>query len=82
VTAHGDTYICVLTQGDECAVCGGWLHTTQRGGFESPVGRICHPDEFDDAEDMAARFTPRDDWCPACGYDNHEHAPGCETRPQ
>jgi hypothetical protein len=25
-----DPYICVLTQRDECAVCGGWLHTARR----------------------------------------------------
>lgn len=75
-TPEPDTYICVLIQRDECAVCGGWLHVDRRGGHESPIGRICHPDELDDALEIAT-WGQRNDWCPACGFDNHEHADAC-----
>jgi hypothetical protein len=68
--------ICILVQRDECAVCGGWVHAVQRGGYESPIGLICHPEELEDAEEIAS-WGQRSDWCPSCGYDNHEHAPDC-----
>ena len=71
--------MCLLMQGDECAVCGGWLHVDRRGGHESPIGRICHPDELDDAFELAARGQRRDDWCASCGFDNFEHADDCEA---
>jgi hypothetical protein len=29
---------------DECPECGGWLHTTTRGGFPGPVGDYCTED--------------------------------------
>jgi hypothetical protein len=70
------SYICLLTQGDECCVCGGWLHRERRGGYEGPAGRMCAADELDDALEMAT-WGRRNDWCPTCGYDNHEHAPDC-----
>jgi hypothetical protein len=65
---------------DECLNCGG---SASLGGTQEPVvstrGNFCSEDCAADAEEMAQREKRRrDDWCPSCGFDNHEHAPTCK----
>lgn len=64
----------------ECPNCGGW-----NGRLPIIDGAAMAPEQFcsGGCAEEAARFRDRarreaaSNWCPACGYDNHEHADGC-----
>lgn len=62
---------------EECQCCGGW--TKADGGPFPGDTRFCSEECFEDAMELSARMAQgaATAWCPACGYDNHEHAPGC-----
>ncbi len=69
---------------DECQNCGG---SNTLGGTQHPVengrgGRYCSTDCLEEADEFQARARAEHErrfaCCPACGYDNAEHAPGCE----
>lgn len=65
---------------EECQNCGGW--TKAGGGPFPPDARFCSVECFEDAMELRARMAERTAtaWCPACGYDNREHAPGCSAQ--
>lgn len=67
---------------EECQGCGGWVKAGG-GPFEGDR-RFCSEDCCADAAELRDRVAQRTAtaWCPACGYDNHEHAPGCEAAPE
>jgi hypothetical protein len=63
---------------DECQNCGG---SASLGGTQEPivcgVGTYCSMECHDESLDFMERTKRISDWCPACGYDNHEHSPDC-----
>ena len=60
---------------DECRCCGGW--TKAGGGPFEGDRRFCSEDCYADDQERQARIAARQAWCPACGYDQGEHAPDC-----
>lgn len=76
------TYLCYGNP-EECPNCGGWTRAGKgrdRGPFTDATGEdFCS----EDCAEEAAMFRDRGrrqaakGWCPGCGYDNNEHAPGC-----
>jgi hypothetical protein len=62
---------------EECQNCGGW--TKAEGGPFPGDDRFCSLECFEDAMELTSRRAQQfaTAWCPACGYDNHEHAPDC-----
>lgn len=64
---------------DECRYCGGW--TKAAGGPFEGDPRFCSEDCYADAAERARRQAEHaaTEWCPSCGYDRHEHAPGCPS---
>jgi hypothetical protein len=70
---------------DTCCCCGG---SASLGGTQHPIPgsvpslRYCSMECHDDWEDYLARQAEwrASDWCPSCGFDNHEHADDCPTR--
>lgn len=77
-------FLCILTTDryDECLNCGG---SATLGGTQMPIlsdrGRFCSEDCAADAEGFAQRDRAwhASDWCPSCGFDNHEHAEDCDA---
>lgn len=71
------TVIVCADLGSECACCGG---SVGRDPIPSPRGlRYCSVECFDDWEeylDQQDRARAAE-WCPTCGYDQHEHAEDC-----
>lgn len=68
----------------ECPNCGGW---TKADGCE-PIQAFdgftyCTSECAEEAAELADRERRRfaSNWCPACGYDNHEHADDCTGEP-
>lgn len=65
----------------ECTACGGALPPEPIPSARGSALRYCSVDCHDDWEqhldDEASRLASA--WCPTCGYDRHEHAPGCEA---
>ena len=73
-------FICLYSgPADECRSCGGWVKAG--GGPFAGDPRFCSEDCFADAQERARRAAERAAWCPACGYDQGEHALDC-GRPQ
>lgn len=69
-------FICLyFGPADECRSCGGW--TKAAGGPFEGDPRFCSEDCFADDQERQARIAKREAWCPACGYDQDEHAPDC-----
>lgn len=60
----------------ECLNCGGWLHREKEGGYD---GQHCCKECAEDAAVFAARAKREREtnWCPSCGFDNHDHAEDC-----
>jgi hypothetical protein len=69
--------------GQTCWNCGGWVHAGDPPEVpegEEPIGGHycsveCHDEALRFAERARKAFVS--DWCPQCGYDRHEHGPGC-----
>ena len=61
----------------ECQWCGGC--TKAEGGPFEGDSRYCSEDCFAEAAERARRQAgyAATEWCPECGYDRHERAPGC-----
>lgn len=67
---------------DTCCCCGG---SASLGGAQEPVPgsvpalRYCSMECHDDWENYLAgmREWAATNFCPACGFDNHEHQRGC-----
>jgi hypothetical protein len=68
---------CEMRHG-ECLLCGGWLHREKEDGYD---GQHCCQECAEEAAAFAARAKREREtnWCPSCGYDNHEHGPDCEA---
>lgn len=69
-----------------CLNCGGFTRsvdpdTGERGPFDHDP-RFCCEDCYAEAQMFAerARREAASDWCPACGYDRHEHADDCPSQ--
>lgn len=77
MSASGNSGMICLYFGraDECRYCGGW--TKAAGGPFEGDPRFCSEDCYADDQERQARIAKREAWCPACGYDQGEHAPGC-----
>jgi hypothetical protein len=85
VSESGAYYLCLLSMPEDlCWFCGEWLHAEEvEGGIEGPDGhRFCSGGCIEALARMKARDEYRKtNWCPACSYDNWEHAPDCRSGP-
>lgn len=70
------SFICLYLGQGECWNCGGWVKAA--GGPFPGDRRFCGEECYADYQERQARIAAREQWCPACGYDQGEHDPGCE----
>ena len=80
---EGTDVICLyFGDPDECQNCGGsaTLGGTQEA-LKTPEGTFCSADCHDEAVEFAERAKAghRSNWCPECGFDNHEHSTECHA---
>ena len=78
-----EAFICLyFGNQEECHNCGGWTKV-EGGPFEGDF-RFCSEECFEEMmEFQSQREAERvSDWCPECGYDNHEHDLDCEVLAQ
>lgn len=86
--------ICILTQDSlesigiapECANCGdaSWWYRCEAPIVNDKGVKFCSvecADDWDTRVEREARHRATD-WCPACGFDNHEHNVGCARFPR
>jgi predicted RNA-binding Zn-ribbon protein involved in translation (DUF1610 family) len=87
-------YICILTDdvlasigiGIECANCtdASWFYRDEQPILNGDGVKFCSvecADEYDTRNERAERWLAND-WCPDCGFDNHEHNVGCPKFPE
>lgn len=71
--------------GHECANCcdASWYYRGEQPIVNAEGVKFCTvecADEYDTRVERE-RAWRNSDWCPACGFDNHEHDAGCPTCP-